>query len=89
MPEGVRAAYALLACDAPEPDELEESLEGFDEDSFEDDPLPEEPEDVPESDDDPEDEPESDDPDDPDEELEPECSFSFDAPFDDVRLSVL
>jgi len=80
MPAGVRMSYALLACDPLEPDELEESVEGFDDDpesdDFEDDPESEEPEDEPE--------PESDDP-----ELEPECSFSFDAPFFDDRLSVL
>jgi hypothetical protein len=72
-----------LACDPLEPDELEESVEGFDDapesDDFEDDPESEEPEDEPE--------PESDDPEE-DPELEPECSFSFEAPFDD-RLSVL
>ncbi|MDQ1477445.1 MAG: hypothetical protein QOE62_2674 [Actinomycetota bacterium] len=72
-------SYALLACDPLEPDELEESVEGLDDDPESDDfedPESEEPEDEPE--------PESDDP-----ELEPECSFSFDAPFFDDRLSVL
>jgi hypothetical protein len=83
--------YALLACEPLEP-ELEESVEGFDEPDFDgpdEEPEPESDDfdDDPESDDEPEDEPESDDPDDPDE--EPACSFSFDEPFFDERLSVL
>jgi hypothetical protein len=89
MPAGVRMSYALLACDPLEPDELEESVDGLDDepesDDFEDDPESDDFDDDPESEE-PEDEPEpeSDDP-----ELEPECSFSFDAPFFDDRLSVL
>jgi hypothetical protein len=82
---GVGPAYALFACDPPEPDELEESVEGFDDDpesdELEDDPESEEPEEL-DSDPDP-DEPE------PDPDEDPELSFSFEAPFDDDRLSVL
>jgi hypothetical protein len=84
MAAGVRPAYALLACDPLEPDELEESVDGFDDDpeseELDDDPESEEPGD-PEEDPEPELEPEP--------EAEPELSFSFDAPFDDDRLSVL
>jgi hypothetical protein len=79
-----------LACDPFEPDELEESVAGFDDPDFDD--PDEEPD--PESDDfegDPESEELDDEPasDEPDEELEPECSFSFEDPFLEDRLSVL
>jgi hypothetical protein len=83
MAAAVQPAYALLACDPLEPDELEDSVDGFDDDpeseELDDDPESEEPEDP----EDPEDDP------DPEPDPEPELSFSFEAPFDDDRLSVL
>ena len=76
-----------MACDPFEPEELEESVEGFDDPDEEPDPESEDFDDDPESDElEEEPEPESDD---PDEAPEPECSFSFGVPFFDDRLSVL